>query len=774
MRLGAKIGGGFGIVVIIGLAIGIVGWIGVSMLNSNLNDMTGRILPATEHLLRIKAEFQQFKIIQRTMLDPDLDNAYRIKQLDEVKALRQRYGKMMKEYDEMPHSEEVLKMWDTFNKSLAEWKTDNNRFFEAFTELHKIGILNPVKLQRDLQQFRGDHYKLEAQLQSFMIFGKDFKGGDDSSKCNFGKWLAGFKTNSAKLNEIFAKMRSDHDAFHENVHEIKELLAKGTPADIAKAKKIYTGQLEEHMQNVFKYFRELRAEAENARELYKEMQHIANVTCLKKQEITEADLDKLVEYNLDQAEKAKIAAESASFLAKLLTIIAIVVGILAGVIIAIVVTKSITGPVSKAVDLAAAMASGNMTIRLDVKSNDEIGDMSRALNTTCDQLSKVIGDIQDNAESLAAASEEMSAVSTQLASGSEEMNSQATTIAGATEEMSANIKSVDDAANQMNKNAQSVSTAAGQIAENMNNVASAVEESQSNVASMASASEEMTSTINEIAQNAQKANETTANAVESVNQASTQVGDLANASQEINQIISVIMDIAEQTKLLALNATIEAARAGEAGKGFAVVANEVKDLAKQTNDATEDIKRRVAGMQDSTSSTVEGINNISEVIQEVNNIVSTIAAAVEEQNVTMKENAQNVAQVSEGVQEITRSVAEVNEGVNDISKSIADVAQGADVVARNANEASIGAADVAKNITGVSEASKDTSNGAQQLNITATDLANMANSLQEMMAKFKVDRNQLAAAPKAKTSGKKISAPRSKESAAALPSLDDI
>lgn len=774
MKLGAKIGGGFGIVIIIALAIGIVGWIGISVLNNELDGVTGEVLPATEKLLEIKAEFQQFKIIQKTMLDPDLDDAYRAQQLRDVKALRERYGKLIDAYNAMPRNEKEEQMWSDFIKSLGEWKEKNNEFFDAFRELQKLGILNPVKLQRDLELFRGDHYALEVKLLRDIFFKESFKGGDDATKCNFGKWLPSFNVDNPKINQILAKMRPEHDGFHEHVHEIKALLAKGTPADREKAKKVFTEELNTHMLAVFKYFNELRAAAKHAREFYKKMQTIANVDCVKLQVVTEKDLDKIVAYNQKEGAAANERADSAAFFAKLLTIIAVVVGVLLGVIIAIIVTRSITGPIMKAVELAAAMADGDMTIRLEINSNDEIGDMSNALNSTCDQLSKVIGDIQDNAESLAAASEEMSAVSTQLASGAEEMNSQATTIAGATEQMSANIKTVDDAANQMNQNAQAVSTAAGQIAENMNNVASAVEQSQANVSSMASASEEMTSTINEIAQNAQKANETTANAVESVNQASTQVGDLANASQEINQIISVIMDIAEQTKLLALNATIEAARAGEAGKGFAVVANEVKDLARQTNEATEDIKRRVTGMQDSTSSTVEGINNISEVIQEVNNIVSTIAAAVEEQNVTMKENAQNVAQVSEGIQEVTRSVAEANEGVNEISKSIADVAGGADTVARNANEASAGAADVAKNITGVSESSKDTSNGAQQLNATASDLANMANSLQEMMAKFRVNRNQLAAAPKPK-SNKKIaaSAPR-KAPSGELPSLDDI
>ena len=418
--------------------------------------------------------------------------------------------------------------------------------------------------------------------------------------------------------------------------------------------------------------------------------------------------------------------------------IGVLVAIIIGLSVAVLITKAITGPVYQTVDLAHSMAQGDLTKRLEVKSDDEIGDMAKALNKTCDELSKILKGIQQNAQTLASASEEVSAISTQLASGSEQMNHQAVTIAGATEEMSANIKTVDSSAAKMNESSQAVSSAATQISHNMQTVASAVEQVQANTSSIASASEEMSSTIAEIAQNAEKANTTTRNAVKSVDEASEQVGALAHSSQEINQIIEVIMDIAEQTKLLALNATIEAARAGEAGKGFAVVANEVKDLAKQTNDATEDIKRRVEGMQGTTKSTVDKINGINAVIKEVNEIVGIIATAVEEQNATMKSNAESISQVASGIQEVSKNVSEVNTGVTDIAKSISGVAQGAQVVARSAAEASSGAVEVSNNIGGISKAVAEASQGAQQLNTAAGDLSRMAQSLQEMVAKFKV------------------------------------
>ncbi|OGV55729.1 MAG: hypothetical protein A2017_03345, partial [Lentisphaerae bacterium GWF2_44_16] len=209
--------------------------------------------------------------------------------------------------------------------------------------------------------------------------------------------------------------------------------------------------------------------------------------------------------------------------------------ILVSVIFYIMFSTSISNSIKNVMNLASAMANGDMTQRLQIRSNDEIADMSKSLNKTCEQLSSVIGDIQKNSETLASSSEEVSAISAELASSSEQMTSQATTITGATEAMSANIKTVDEATNKMNQNVQTVSAASTQISQSMSTVAAAVEQSQANVASMASASEEMTSTIAEIARNTEKANETTNNAVKSVEQASKQVGELASASQEIEQ-----------------------------------------------------------------------------------------------------------------------------------------------------------------------------------------------------------------------------------------------
>jgi methyl-accepting chemotaxis protein len=169
---------------------------------------------------------------------------------------------------------------------------------------------------------------------------------------------------------------------------------------------------------------------------------------------------------------------------------------------------------------------------------------------------------------------------------------------------------------------------------------------------------------------------------------------LGESSQEIGNVIKVITGIAQQTNLLALNATIEAARAGEAGKGFAVVANEVKELAKQTAKATEEISQKIAGTQDVTKGAIAAIEEISGIINQINDISNSIASAVEEQTVTTNE--------------IGRSVSEAAQGVNDITK----------------------------NISGVATAARNTTQGANDTKTASAQLSEMAAKLQAVMSKF--------------------------------------
>ena len=383
-----------------------------------------------------------------------------------------------------------------------------------------------------------------------------------------------------------------------------------------------------------------------------------------------------------EAKKAEIGAAIVSQRNRLILLICVFL-LLTGTVVAMIGGR-ITRPIVRASDMLKdiAQGEGDLTKRLPIESRDEVGEMANWFNLFIENMQAIIRAVQKNAEQVNEEVSELNGISEQASAGSAQTSEKANTVAAATEEMSAN----------------------------MNTVAAAMEEAATNVGMVASAAGEMTATINAIAQNTEKARGITGDAVSQADNASRQVAQLGKAAQEIGKVIETITEISEQVNLLALNATIEAARAGDAGKGFAVVANEIKDLARQTAEATGEIKARVEGIQNSTDGTVTEIGNITRVVNEVNTIVSTIATAVEEQSLTTTEIAENVSQAAQGIEEVNENVAQSSTVSSEIARDIADV----------------------------THAAGEISSGSEQINLSAASLGDLARQLNEMVARFKV------------------------------------
>ncbi|MGD9947908.1 MAG: methyl-accepting chemotaxis protein [Desulfobulbus sp.] len=292
-----------------------------------------------------------------------------------------------------------------------------------------------------------------------------------------------------------------------------------------------------------------------------------------------------------------------------------------------------------------AQGEGDLTRRLEITSNDEIGALGKGFNIFIEKLQGIIRAVVANSRQVEQASHALAQVARDMS-----------------------VSAADSS-----QRSSAVSSAADQMNSNLSNVAAAMEQSSTNTAMVASAAEQMHATINEIASNAERARVISEQAVSRAEAASSKMTELGQAALAINKVTEAITEISEQTNLLALNATIEAARAGEAGKGFAVVANEIKELAKQTATATLDIKQQIAGVQGTTGETVEEIKEITDVIDQVNTIVSTIASAVTEQSVATEEIAKNIEQASLGLQEVNENVSQSSTVADTISRDIAEV-----------------------------------------------------------------------------------------------------
>ncbi|MFA6011071.1 MAG: methyl-accepting chemotaxis protein [Desulfobacteraceae bacterium] len=313
-----------------------------------------------------------------------------------------------------------------------------------------------------------------------------------------------------------------------------------------------------------------------------------------------------------------------------------------------------------------SVGEGDLKTRLVITSYDEVGDLARGFNVFTDKLYAIVKNAVDTSKDVKLSSCQFSDLSKEMSQGVQEL-----------------LKSTNHATGQ-----------ASVMSDDLSFVASGCDLAASTINQVAAAAEEMASSVKEVAVKSEEARQVTQSAVSTARSASEKMSKLGASAKDIDKVTEVITEISEQTNLLALNATIEAARAGEAGKGFAVVANEIKELARQTAEATQEIKHRIAGIQSSTDETVHDMGEILRVIDSVNNIVFSIAGAVEEQSVTTSEIAENISQVSAGISDVNKSVARSSSASQAISELMGSVSVKADDMTRNSNQVEIGAKDL--------------------------------------------------------------------------------
>ncbi len=479
----------------------------------------------------------------------------------------------------------------------------------------------------------------------------------------------------------------------------------------------------------------------------------------------------------------------------------ILVSILASAVVSAVIilklTKSIVlNPLQKINNrlLEIAQGEGDLTQKVEIDSDDEFSDLTHSFNEFVEKIRNLVVEIKKQSTNLYQTTESVYKTTNDLTKLAIELNQESQVASAATEEVSSNSHNIAASVEQTSTNIEIINSAALNMSNNMNTVASASEEMAANVFQVsqliqklesntlgtqtglnkvsdmidhtADSIELISTNINEISKNTNKANEISLKANDQANATFKLMSELQTAAQEIGKVVKVINAIANQTNMLALNATIEAASAGEAGKGFAVVANEVKELAKQTSEATERIAVQIDTVQTSTNLSFNSIQTISTTINELNLINGNIAQSINTQADTISKIAisiRNVVEESDKVKkyakensalanDVSQNTKEANTGVNEIAKETSSAASQSAKVADNINDINIGVKDISrstqeissgiyeisKTMSHIADAANSTASNAEINQISAEQLNKISTSIYDLVKQFKV------------------------------------
>lgn len=622
MKLHVKLIGGFVLVAFIACIIGFIGWQTTNNLSVRLHEIGGVKLPIVQNLLTLRAEAEAIRSVQRTLLNPRLSLEERGRQYDSVDGARERSKIAWHAYEKLPRTPEEEKLWNDFSAAWEELKAANDQVLELSKKLEKTGILNPLALNESLEQFRGDHFRISANVLKSVLKRKMTADFGDAGQCALGKWMATADVDSPGVKEILKELAPRHDAFHEAVKNIEDVLRSDNFMNFMDAEKIYTREMVPAQEKVVALLEELRKESGVAEDIYHQMETQAMNVASERQKAATTYLDQLV--TLGEKEAATSVAESKTEAGRSKTFIlgAVIGGGLLAAGLGILLSLAITRPLNRIIEGLTggsgqvASASGQVSSssqQLAVGASEQAASIEET-SSSLEEMSSMTKQNAENAHQANMLMKEASKIIAEANGSISHLTKSMEAISKGSEETQKIIKTIDEIAFQTNLLALNAAVEAARAGEAGQGFAVVADEVRSLAIRAADSARNTTDLIAGSVKNVHagsgivsEADESFSKVADSIAKVARLIDDIASASKDqargIDQVNRAVSEMDRVTQANAANAEESASAAEELSAQAGQMKEFVDELmALVGKNSTED-------MQISTTETIKHSNS---------------------------------------------------------------------------------------------------------------------------------------------------------------------